>query len=439
MTVPDLRDLTTRLCEFETTDGAEAPAAEWLRDRLADAGFETYTWEADPERLAGHPSFPDDPAAIDATGRPSVAGVVEFGDPDAGRTIVLNGHLDVVPADDDLWTSDPFDPVWGEADDGAETLTCRGAVDMKAAVAACVHAAVDLREAVGSGDLDLDGRVVVEAVAGEEEGGLGAAAAALDSPYPFDRDAGLVAEPTELRPVTATEGTVMKRLRIAGRSAHAATRWNGVDTLPLFERIRGAFTELEAERCERVTHPLYEAFDVPWPIVCGRVEAGSWASTVPGTLTAEWRIGVAPGETVDEVEAAFETRLAEVVADDDWLSEHPPEFDRFSIMFEPAEIDADEPVVRSLQAAMTDSGLSDTAPTGATYGADNRHYIAAGIPTVVFGPGNIDQAHFPDETIRWADVETARDVIRDTAERFLGGNGIDGRGEANARQNDVPR
>jgi len=432
MTVPDLRDLTTRLCSFETTGGAEAPAAEWLRDRLADAGFETYTWEADPERLAGHPSFPDDPVDIDAAGRPSVAGVLEFGDPDAGRTIVLNGHLDVVPADDDLWTSDPFDPVWGEADDGAETLTCRGAVDMKAAVAACVHAAVDLREAVDSGDLELDGRVVVEAVAGEEEGGLGAAAAALDSPYPFDRDAALVAEPTELRTVTATEGTVMKRLRIEGRSAHAATRWNGVDTLPLFERIRRAFTELEAERCERVTHPLYESFDVPWPIVCGRVEAGSWASTVPGTLTAEWRIGVAPGETVDEVEAAFETRLAEMVADDDWLSEHPPEFDRFSIMFEPAEIDADEPVVRSLQAAMTGSGLSDTAPTGATYGADNRHYVAAGIPTVVFGPGSIDQAHFPDETIRWPDVETGRDVIRDAVERFLAADGIDGGDGTNA-------
>ena len=433
MTLPDLRDLTTRLCSFDTTDGNEAAAAEWLRDRLADAGFETYAWEADPERLADHPSFSDDPADIDAADRPSVAGVLPLGDPDAGRTIVLNGHLDVVPADDDLWTNDPFEPAWGGADDGTETLTCRGAVDMKAAVAACVHAAVDLRKAAESGELDLDGRVVVEAVAGEEEGGIGAAAAALDSPYPFERDAALVAEPTELRAVTATEGTVMKRLQIAGRSAHAATRWNGVDTLPLFEMIRRAFMELEAERCERVTHPLYEAFDVPWPVVCGRVEAGSWASTVPGTLTAEWRLGVAPGETVDEVEAEFEERLAEVVAEDDWLREHPPAFDRFSIMFEPAEIDVGEPVVRSLRAAMTDADLSDTDPTGATYGADNRHYVAAGVPTVVFGPGSIDRAHFPDETIRWADVETARDVIRDAAVRFLGDaeiDGVDGESEA---------
>ncbi|WP_284012991.1 M20/M25/M40 family metallo-hydrolase [Halobaculum litoreum] len=423
MTVPDLRDLATGLCEFDTTNGAEAPAAEWLRDVLADAGFETYTWEADPARLADHPSFPDDPAAIDAAGRPSVAGVLAFGDPDAGPTLVLNGHLDVVPADESLWSSDPFEPVWGEAADGAATLTCRGAVDMKAAVAACVHAALDVREAVESGAVDLDGRLVVEAVAGEEEGGIGAAAAALDSPYPFARDAALVAEPTELRAVTATEGTVMKRLRLSGRSAHAATRWTGVDTLPLFEAIRRAFADLEAERCERVTHPLYDGFEVPWPIVCGRVEAGSWASTVPGTLTAEWRLGVAPGETVAEVEAAFEDRLAAVVAGDEWLREHPPAFERFSIMFEPAEVDADEPVVRALRAAMGAAGLADTEPTGATYGADNRHYVAAGVPAVVFGPGTIEQAHFPDETVRWADVETARAVVGATARRFLGDGG----------------
>ncbi|WP_313693695.1 M20/M25/M40 family metallo-hydrolase [Halorarum halobium] len=426
MTDLDLRAVAERLCRFDTTGGREAPAAAWFRDRMADAGMETYEWEADPATLAEHPSFPDDPAEIDAEGRPSVAGVLEFGDPDAGPTLVLNGHLDVVPADADLWDSDPFEPVWDAAsggsdegvagDGGTETLTARGAADMKAGLAACLFAALDLRER----DPAVDGRVVVEAVAGEEEGGVGAAAAALSNPYPFDRDAAIIAEPTELRPVTATEGCVMKRLRLHGRSAHAATRWRGVDTLPKFETVRRAFEQLEAERTERVTHPLYD-HPVPWPVVCGRVAAGSWSSTVPGTLTAEWRLGVAPGETVDEVEAEYEERLAEVVAGDDWLAEHPPEFERFSVQFEPAEVAADEPVVRSLQAAMRDAGLDGTEPRGATYGADSRHYVAAGVPTVVFGPGSIDQAHFPDETIRWPEVERARDVFSATAESFLAG------------------
>jgi acetylornithine deacetylase len=416
----DCRAFTERLLRFDTTDGQERPAAEWVRDELDELGFETYTWTADADRLAEHPSFPDDPAAITVADRPSVAGVFEFGDPDAGPTLVLNGHLDVVPADAELWETDPFEPSW-DGDD----LTARGASDMKAGLAACVFAALDVREAAESGatndggDPALDGRVVVEGVAGEEEGGIGAAAAALDNPYPFERDAAVVAEPTDLRCVTATEGTVMKRLHLQGRPAHAATRWVGESVLPQFETIRQAFEELEAERADSVTHPLYGEFPIPWPVCCGRVEAGSWASTVPATLTAEWRIGVAPDETVSEVESQFEERLAEVVADDEWLAEHPPTFERFTIQFEPAEIDADEPVVGALQSAMSEAGLAETGAQGATYGADSRHYVEAGVPTVLFGPGTIEQAHFPNETIHWPDVATARDVLAGTVREYL--------------------
>ncbi|QIB75965.1 M20/M25/M40 family metallo-hydrolase [Halogeometricum borinquense] len=411
----EIRTFVDRFLRFETTDGDEGEAQSWLRDQFEAFGFDTYEWTADADRLASHPSFPDDSAEIHVADRPSVAGVVTFGDPDAGPTLVLNGHCDVVPVDRENWSSDPFDPVWADGE-----VTARGAADMKSGLAACVFAVRDLQERVEDGELDgLDGRLVVESVVGEEEGGIGAAAAALDNPYPFDRDAAIVAEPTELRCVTATEGTVMKRLHLRGRAAHAATRWNGEDVLPHFERIRKAFFELESERSESVSHPLYDTFPIPWPVCIGTVRAGSWASSVAGTLTAECRFGVAPGETVDEVEEAYEARLAEVVAESDWLSEQPPTFERFSIQFEPAEIDADEDVVRSLQTAMDVTGHDTTDPVGATYGADSRHYVAAGIPTVLYGPGSIEQAHFPDETINWDDVETARETYAEAAVEFL--------------------
>jgi acetylornithine deacetylase len=213
----------------------------------------------------------------------------------------------------------------------------------------------------------------------------------------------------------------MKRLTLTGRSAHAARRWRGVDVLDAFETIRERFLALETERGERVSHPLYERFETPWPLTIGVVRAGSWASTVPASLVAECRFGVAPGESVDDVEAEYESALAEVVDDDDWLSAHPPGFERFSIQFEPAETDPDERVVGAVQAAMDARGLDGTAPLGETYGADNRHYVAAGIPTVVFGPGNIDQAHFPDETLVWEDALVAGEVIVDAAKRFLTG------------------
>ena len=406
----DLRAFVDRLLRFETTDGRERPAQEWLRDRLDAFGFETHEWEADPERLARHPSFPDDPDAIDAEDRPSVGGVLEFGEPDAGPTLVLNGHVDVVPVGDEGWSNPPFEPTRRDG-----SLTARGAADMKAGLGVCVFAARYLAES-GTG---LDGRLVVESVAGEEEGGIGAAAAAIENPYPFERDAAIVAEPTELRPVVATEGSLMKRLELAGRSAHAATRWRGESVLPRFERVRRAFEELEAERADAIIHPLYEEYPIPWPVTAGTVRAGSWSSSVPATLSATFRIGVAPGETVDEVEAAFEERLAALVAEDEWLSSHPPTFERVSIQFEPAEIDPDEPVVRALRRAL-DARSMDATPRGATYGADSRHYVAAGIPSVVFGPGSVEQAHFPDETIDWTEVLRAGEVLAEAARRYLG-------------------
>lgn len=411
----DLRAFLEELLRFDTTGGAEAPANDWFRDQLTELGFETYEWTADAEQLAQHRSFPDDPAEIEVADRPSVGGVFEFGDPEAGPTLVLNGHVDVVPVARESWASEPFDPVWNEDENGVETLTARGAADMKSGLAACVFAAKHLHDS----DPDIDGRLVVESVVGEEAGGIGAAASAQSNPYPFERDAAIIAEPTELHAITASEGSVMKRLKLTGRSAHAATRWRGVDVLPYFEEIRREFEALEAERGETVTHPLYERVPVPWPVVVGRVDAGSWASSVPAELTAELRLGVAPGETVADVEAQFEERLAQLVAGDEWLAENPPEFERFSIQFEASEISADEPVVGALQQAMRANDLADTDPRGATYGADARHYIEAGIPTVMFGPGSIEQAHFPDETIDWSEVLTAGAVLGEAAEEFL--------------------
>ncbi|PSP75034.1 peptidase M20 [Halobacteriales archaeon QS_1_68_20] len=408
----ELRTLADGLVEHETTAGDEAPAQDWLETGLGDLGFETDTWTADPERLASHSSFPDDPDEISTADRPSVAGVLELGDPDDGQTLVLNGHVDVVPVERDLWDTDPFEAVRR-----GEDLVGRGAADMKSGLAACVVAARALADEGG-----VDGRVVVESVSGEEDGGVGAAAAALDNPYPFERDAAIIAEPTELRPVVATEGSVMARLRLTGRSAHAATAWRGESVLPHFEHLRAGLEEWEAERHEGVTHPLYEAFPTRWPLVVGRLSAGSWASTVPAELTAELRVGVAPGETVDEVERELREQVAALSEEDDWLAEHPPDLERFSVQFEPAEIDPDEPVVVAVQAAMQASGLEDAAPRGATYGADQRHYVAAGIPTVLFGPGSIEQAHFPNERIHWPDVETAAGVLADAARTFLQGS-----------------
>lgn len=405
----DLREFTEELLRFRSTSGREKSAQDWFESRLADLGFETYRWEADAETLATIPSFPE-ASAIDADDRPGVGGVLEFGDPDAGPTLVLNGHVDVVPVTEESWDTDPFEPHWE-----GDTLTARGAADMKTNLALLVFVAKRLHDEHGD---DLDGRIVVESVTGEEEGGIGAPAAALENPYPFERDAAIVTEPTGLSVVTATAGVLMKELRVPGRSAHAATRWRGESALVHLEGIHRAFRDLERERHERIDHPLYD-YPINCPMNVGTAEAGEWVSNVPATASAQVRIGFLPGETLADVEREYEDRLAEVVDGDGWLSEHPPSFERRSIHFEPSEQDPDAAIVRTLQSSMRSVGLDDVEPIGKTYSSDSRFYIEAGIPTVIFGPGTIDQAHFPNESIEWADVHTAADVLGSACRTFL--------------------
>lgn len=406
----ELRETIRELVSFESYPGEEAEVQAWFREHLADLGFEVYEWEPDPAVLEAHPSFPPI-ETLELEDRPSMGGVLELGDPDAGPAVVLNGHVDVVPVDEDSWTVDPFDPRW---EDGR--LYGRGSLDMKSGVAACVFAALAVE--ARADELGLDGRIVVEGVAGEEEGGIGAAVAAERNPYPFERDAAIIAEPTDFSLVVAAEGSLMKRLEVFGESAHAARTWEGESVLPHFERIRHAFEDLEHERAERVTHPLYTAYDNPWPVNFGTVEAGDWASSVPAHLTSEIRIGVAPQETVAGVEAEYRERLDEVVAESEWLTEHPPAFERFSVQFEGSEVSRDEPVVERVSAAAAARGIEPTYE-GFTAGTDARHYLAAGIPTVVFGPGSVDLAHKPDEHIEWDDVELACEIIADATAETL--------------------
>jgi acetylornithine deacetylase len=404
----DLRQFTEDLLQFESTRGNEAPAQERFKKELSELGFKIVEWEADAEMLSTLSSFPD-AESIKVEDRNSVAGILELNNPDDGPTLVLNGHMDVVPVDRSSWETDPFDPVWDEG-----FLTARGAADMKTNLALLVYIA---RYVCDEYRNKLDGRIVVESVTGEEEGGIGAPMAAIDNLYDFERDAAIIAEPTDLSVVTATEGVLIMDLTITGRSAHAATRWRGESVLPHFDQIREAFLDLEEERHARERHPLYE-YPINWPVNISVVNAGDWASSVPSRLEAMVRIGVSPRESLSQVEAEFYERMQLVVEESEWLSAHSPTFERSSIQFEPFELDAEEPIVRALCRSVSSFGKDDSI-IGKTYSSDSRFYNEYGIPTVLFGPGTIDQAHFPNETIEWREVLDAAEILTSTCVDYL--------------------
>jgi acetylornithine deacetylase len=255
----------------------------------------------------------------------------------------------------------------------------------------------------------LRGDVTVAATVGEEDGGLGALATVLRG---YRADAVLVTEPTRLALVTACEGSLVFRITVTGRSAHAATRDEGVSALEKFLPILLDLQALERERNAALKHPLYDVFPNKVPVNIGVVRTGNWASTVPESLEAEVRVGFLPGEEMEGFKRVVRSRIQAVADRDPWLRDHPPAVTFFGGQFTSAETPVDAPICDTIRAAHRAVHGHDPAVEAATYGADMRHFIGiGGMPCVMYGAGDIRLAHGPDEYLEVDELLTASRVV----------------------------
>jgi len=411
-----LLDLLQVLIGLPSLDGQESEAQRAVAAWMTDAGLETDVWPIDLEQLARHPSYS---AEVDRTEALGVVGWIGAARAD-GRDLLLNGHIDVVPPGDlAAWTTPPWQASCREG-----RLYGRGAVDMKGGLCCALFAAKAVRDA----GVVLRGRLSVTSVVGEEDGGTGTLATLLRG---HAANGAVVVEPTRLGVVPAQAGSLMFRLVVPGHAAHACVREEGVSAVEKFVPLLAALRELEAQRCGVVAGPaavagdpgdaLFAGHRLPWPIEVGTVRAGDWASSVPETLVAEGRYGVAIGERPDDARRALEAALARAAAQDPWLAEHPPLVEWWGGRFDPALTDPADPIVSTVVSAATT--VLGSAPTveGVTYGADMRLLVNVGrIPTVLFGPGDVRVAHMPDENVPVQELRAAAEALVLTALRFCG-------------------
>lgn len=365
-------------------DGQDAVADAWRR-----AGIEVDEWDDDPDVLAALDGFPGVEAeravVRGLAGRVRGAG--------GGRSLLLNGHVDVVPVGElSQWTGDPFD---GRIEDGA--VWGRGACDMKAGLA-CAVAAVD---AVRRSGIVLRGDVVLHSVVGEEDGGIGTFATLRRG---HRADAAIVPEPTAGSVIVANAGALTFRLVVHGRAAHGSVRIEGVSALTKLLPVLTALEELEAAR-NQSPDPLVADHVLPYGLSIGTVHAGEWASTVPDRLVADGRYGVALDEDPAAARAAFEAAVAGACAGDAWLRDHPVEVTWPGGQFASGRLPAGHPLLDLVRGAATDAGApAPPVVRGAPYGSDLRLLVAAGIPTLHVGPGDVALAHGPDERVPVDDI-----------------------------------
>ncbi|WP_420442633.1 ArgE/DapE family deacylase [Candidatus Palauibacter sp.] len=396
--------LLADLIAIESVANRETPAQRRVAAEMRPIGLETDVWEIDFGQLRRHPAYTADVERHEGLG---VVGTMGRGE---SRTLILNGHIDVVPAGEvKRWTHPPF-----ELTRRGGRLVGRGVVDMKGQLCAALAAARALRDA----GIELDGALQIQSVIGEEDGGSGMLATIERG---HTGDGAIVVEPTEFVIAPAQAGALSFRLTVPGRAAHGALREEGVDPVEKFIPIFQGLRALEADRNRDVADPLFRGEALPYALTMGRLRAGIWPSTVAESLVVEGRYGVAPGEDLAGARRALEDAVAEAASGDAWLRDHSPTVEWVGAQFAAARTDARDPVVGALVGAARSLGGTEPRVGGVRYGADMRLLVNHGhVPTVLFGPGDVREAHRPDESILAEDlVELAR-ILAVTAIRYCG-------------------
>ena len=231
-----------------------------------------------------------------------------------GRSLILQGHVDVVPAGPlDMWETPPFDPV---IKDG--WMYGRGAGDMKAGVSAMVFALDALKNA----GHQPAATVYVQSVVEEESTGHGALMTHLRG---YKADAALVPEPAGERLTRANVGVLWFQIEVRGQPVHVASMGEGANAIDAAYRTANALRAVEKRWNEaRQSHPLFASHDKPINLNIGKIEGGDWASSVPAWCKIDCRISVLPGQNAREAMSEIEECLNDFARQDPYLSNSPP-------------------------------------------------------------------------------------------------------------------
>lgn len=367
VTADEAAQLVAELVSIDSQNppGRERAVAEFVHETLTG-------WGIDAE-LVQEP-FPD---------RPQVVARVGEGRDDAG-TLVLNGHLDVVPPGDlEEWTRDPFG---GEIEDGR--VYGRGASDMKSGVAAAMLAG---RSAARG---DLAGELILTFAVGEEtsEPGTKTLVEGLEADY------GVVLEPTELVVDTAGKGLAWYTATVSGESCHASGPELGKNALAGLLAIENDLAAYQDRIGERTHELLGRSLCTPTV-----ARAGGKENVIPARAKLRFDRRFLPSESVEAIDAEMDTLF-------DPVREQGFDVDvERTRTYDVAEIPTDARVAEVFRRHSSDVAGVDTAPHGKQASTDQRNLVNdAGIPAIIWGPGTPPQCHTADE---WARVDLVVDSV----------------------------
>ena len=350
---------------------------------LASALFDYFEAEGmSPRRQPVHPG-----------GRDNI--LVSLEGADDGPLVMWQAHLDTVT---------PSGKAWPQAVVEGTRVHGRGACDTKGSLVAMVEALHMVRE------LDPAERTSILLVGGIDEEVSGTGAMALCEER-SDIDMAIVGEPTGLELATAHKGVLRFEIETVGSPSHSSKPHLGVNAIHHMSRVLDALENQYIPTLAEISHPLVGSPTINTSMIRG----GTALNIVPAQCVISMDRRVNPGENSREILADIEELLAGLAEDGIETRLHTSFLD-----MGPLDTPVDHPLVKVLQTARRLILGDPGQPIGVPYGTDGAWFSPQGIPSVIFGPGSIDQAHSDEEWVEIEDTALAAEIIAETAVLLAG-------------------
>ncbi len=385
-------DHLAKMTSYGSELGKEQPAQEYVAGIFEEIGLETSLQKIDVDKIKSLPGF----SPVDWTydGRTNVIGRYEPTSLENARnSLVFNGHIDVVsPEPVSLWKTPPFEPVVFNDDDG-EWMRGRGAGDMKAGSVCYMWALKALQDA----GYTSSSPIICQSVIEEECTGNGALAACADG---YVGDACIIPEPFNQTVLRRQVGVMWFQVRILGKTTHVLGAGTGVNAIEKSWVVIQALRELEVEinRSENIP-ASYKDVTHPINLNVGIISGGDWASTVAGECVTRFRLGLFPGERLEELRARIEKTVADAAANDPWLKNFPPIVEYVGFQAEGYEFTHGGNFSEQLYASHKECMKSEAKDLIATCTTDARFFeLYYNTPATCYGPWAKD-IHGVDECV----------------------------------------
>lgn len=398
--VRGLRDqAVARLCALVREPsllGAEASAQARMRASFSDLGLRVDEFEVEESRLRDHPGY--SPPIVPYAGRRNVVGVHHPRGPVKGRSLILNGHIDVVPVGAErLWSAPPFEPVVQ-----GDRVYGRGAGDMKAGLVAMLTAFEALRR-VG---VEPAATVYLQSVIEEECTGNGALACLVEG---YRAEAALIPEPIPAI-MTAQMGVMWVGLEVWGVPVHAAVAQTGVAAIEFAQYLCAKLKDLESQwNTPANRHPHFAQHDHPINFNVGRIDGGEWPSSVPTHCRVDVRVGFYPGLKPAQVRALLEAALRAA------YEAHPKKDSlRYEVVYQGFQaegmlVDMNQPMIHLLKQCHHDVAGGQAPLLASTATTDARFFqLYGGMPATCYGP-QAGNTHGIDE---WVSIDSLMEVTQ---------------------------